>query len=269
MKKAIGIIGCGTIGAALAKYAEKDLDREAGSIILYDIDGKMTKRLSAVVKRSEIAVDKNDVIDKADIVIEAVSPEVAPGILKEAISKRKDVLIMSIGGLIGNEALLAEARDKGIKVLLPSGAIAGIDGLKAAKIAGLDSVTLTTRKSPRSLKDAPFVKTNNMDLDKISGEFVVFEGNAEEAIKAFPKNINVSALLSLAGVGAKDTRVRIVTSPSYTSNVHEIEIKGASGNITIAVENVPSPDNPSTSYLAALAAMAALRGYFDTIRIGT
>ncbi|MFQ5952709.1 MAG: aspartate dehydrogenase domain-containing protein, partial [Candidatus Omnitrophota bacterium] len=135
--------------------------------------------------------------------------------------------------------------------------------------AGIESVTITTRKPPKSIKGAPYLSENNIDVEGIKEETVIFEGNALDAIKGFPKNINVSALLSIAGIGPEKTRVKIVVSPEYTRNTHEIEVKSKAGTIKTRTENVPSPDNPKTSYLAALAAIASLRGYFDSIKIGT
>ncbi|MFC1644212.1 aspartate dehydrogenase, partial [Candidatus Omnitrophota bacterium] len=216
-----------------------------------------------------IAAGIKEIIDESDLVIEAACGEIVPDVVKAALDKGKDVIVMSIGGLLGSEDLLEAARKKGVKVILPSGAIAGIDAVKAAKTAGIESVTLTTRKPPKSLKGAPYLSEKNIDVDTLTGETVIFEGSATEAIKGFPKNVNVSALLSIAGIGAEKTRVRIVVSPEYTRNTHEIEVKGSAGILTMRTENVPSPDNPKTSYLAALAAVASLREYFDTVRIGT
>jgi aspartate dehydrogenase len=164
---------------------------------------------------------------------------------------------------------LEKALERGVTVILPSGAIAGIDAVKAAKIAGIDSVTLTTSKPPYSLKGAPYLEEKGIDLDSIEKETVIFEGSALQAVKAFPKNINVSALLSIAGSGFGDTKVRIITSPEYNRNIHEIRLESKAGTFTFRAENVPFPSNPKTSYLAALSAMAALGEYLSGIRIGT
>ena len=267
--KTIGIIGCGAIGSAIAGYASKELAQNIEKIILCDVDAEKLKELASKINGSETSSDIDETIDKADLVIEAVSPKISPVVLKEAIDKGKDVMIMSIGGLLGNEGLLDKARAKGINVLLPSGAICGIDGVKASRIAGIESVSITTRKSPGAVKGAPYLSENNIDVDSIEEETVIFDGSAIDAIKGFPKNVNVSALLSLAGVGPDKTRVRIVISPEFKSNSHEIEVKSAAGSITARTDNVKSPDNPKTSYLAALAAMSALDSYFDSVRVGT
>lgn len=267
--KTIGILGCGVIGTVLAKYAAKDIASFVKKIILYDMDSLKCKLLADSLPNASAAKDMAALIDKSDLVIEAAAPGVVPDFLKRAIKKEKDVLIMSIGGLIGNENLIELAEKKGIRLILPSGAISGIDGLKASKLAGLKTVTLITRKPPRSLKGAPYLMEKGIDVDTIHEETVIFEDTAERAIKVFPKNINISALLSIAGLGAKKTRVKIVVSPEYEHNIHEIRIESLAGNITIKLENVPSPDNPRTSSLAVFSAIVSLKEYFESVCIGT
>lgn len=176
---------------------------------------------------------------------------------------------MSVGGLLGKEGLLKSAREEGVSLYMPSGALCGIDGLKAASVGSIESVELTTRKPLRGLEGAPYLSEKNIDLNAIKEETVVFEGSAEEAVKGFPQNVNVSAVLSLAGIGARKTRVRIVTSSSYAKNVHEVEIKGEFGIIRTRTENVPSKTNPKTSAMAIFSAIATLEGIADSVRIGT
>ena len=167
------------------------------------------------------------------------------------------------------EKLLKKAGDNGVRVYIPSGALCGVDGLKSASVGRIDSVTLTTRKPPRGLEGAPYIKEKDIDLAGITGETVIFEGSVEDAIRGFPQNINVSAALSLAGLGAKKTRVKIVTSPSYTKNIHEVEIIGEAGRIFTRTENIPSKSNPKTSELAVFSAIATLSGITNTVRVGT
>ena len=268
-KKTLGIIGCGAIGTAIAAYAGENLSSQIDKIVLCDIDPGKARELAGKVTGGIVAKDIKETVSVSDIVVEAVSPLVATEVLKMSVEASTDIMIMSIGGLLGKEELLREASSKGVNVMLPSGAVAGIDALKAAKIGGIESVTLTTRKPPASIKGAPYLVNKNIDVDNIKEETVVFEGNALEAMEAFPKNINVSATISLAGIGPEKTTVKIIVSPEYTRNSHEIEIKGGAGTVITRTENVPSPQNPKTSYMAALAAIAALEGYFNTVRIGT
>lgn len=270
MKKIkLGIIGCGNIGSILAKNVEKEFAGKIEQVVLWDVDKDKMGSLAESVALSRTVLSMEGLFKEADIVVEAVSPSVVPEILECAIASGKDVMIMSIGGFAGREELLDKAGKSGVKVILPSGAIAGLDALKAAKVSGIESVTITTRKPPRSLAGSDYLVRNGIDIETIKEETVIFEGNARSAIKAFPKNINVSALLSIAGIGFDKTMVRITSSPEFDKNSHEVVIISSSGKITARTDNVPSPDNPKTSYLAPLSCIAALKGYLDTVRIGT
>ena len=265
----IGIIGCGFMGSELAKFSKKELSHIMTLTALYDIRREKAETLASFLKSESAVTKSNDeVFEKSDLVIECASPVIAKPLLEKAIKASKSILIMSVGGLIKSGYLLNKAREKGVKVYLPSGAILGIDGLKAAKLSVIRSVTLTTRKPPRGLEGAPYLKEKGINVSAIKKETIIFEGNASEAVKAFPKNVNVASLLSIAGLGAKKTKVRIVTSPKYRRNTHEIEIKGEFGRISIVAENVPS-GNPKTSKLAALSAMSTLWGIADSVKIGT
>lgn len=269
MKKNVGIIGVGNIGAALVKYIDKSLKDKIETVNVFDTNSSCIDRLLGNYSFITAADSIQEVFMKSDLIIESANFKVVPEVLETAVETKKDIFVISIGGLLGKEDLLGEARRTGIRILLPSGAISGVDALKASKIAGIKSVSLTTRKAPVSLKGAPYLEEKGIDLGAIDAETLIFEGNAAEAMKGFPKNINVSALLSIAGIGSEKTIVKIVVSPEYTKNIHEIEVISEAGKFTTITQNVPSPDNPKTSYLAALSTMAALEGYFDNLRIGT
>lgn len=265
----VGIIGCGTIGGAIAAACREDLSESVDLVAICDIDKEKACGLAKALKRKVPVAGMNALIKKSGLVVEAASSSTSAAVLSACIAAKRDCLIMSVGGLVGKEGLLSLAAAKGVKVYIPSGAISGIDGLKSAMAGGVRSVTLTTRKPPKGLAGAPYLKENGIDISKINGETVVFEGSAEEAVKGFPQNVNVSAVLSLAGIGAKKTRVRIVTSPEYTANVHEIEVAGASGRIMTRTENLPSATNPKTSALAVFSAIATLKSAASSVRIGT
>jgi len=264
-----GIIGCGTIGSEIAASCVTLLKDKVELNALYDIDKKKCEELSRLIKHNIAVGSMDEVFDRADLIIESASARISQEVVEKAIKKSKDVMIMSVGGLIESEGLLEEARKKNIRVYFPSGAISGIDGLKAARLSRIEAVTLTTRKPPRGLEGAPYLKEKNIDIHSIKDEEVLFSGNPLEAVKGFPKNVNVASILSLAGIGAKKTKVRIVTSPVYTKNIHEIEITGDFGRITTRTENVPSKKNPKTSALAILSAIATLKGIVESVKIGT
>lgn len=268
-KLKVGIIGCGTIGSELAMACRMILNDRVDLAGICDMDEKKAADLQKVFKNKVPALKLAELINRSDLLVEAASAKISADILAEAVKNKKDILIMSIGGLLGKEDLLKKADDAGIKVYLPSGALSGIDGLKSASIGRIDSVTLTTRKPLKGLEGAPYLKDKNIKLQDVKKETVIFEGTAKEAIKGFPQNVNVCAALSLAGIGADKTMVRIVTSPHYTKNIHEVDVSGEFGNLSTRTENVPSKSNPKTSQLAVFSAIATLKGVVRNIRVGT
>ena len=268
-KLKVGIIGCGTIGTEIARACRDRLSNKIELDAISDIDPKKAELLNNKFNRKIDVLTINELIKRVDIVVEAASAGMSAGVVEKCIKAKKSCMVMSVGGLIGREELLESAEDAGVNIYIPSGAICGIDALKAASVGTIESVTLTTRKPPKGLEGAPYIKSNLIDLSNLKGEAVIFEGSAAEAVKGFPQNVNVSAVLSLAGLGAKSTRVKIVTSPGYTMNVHELEIKGSCGRIVTRTENVPSKANPKTSELAILSAIATLENITNSVKIGT
>ena len=270
MKKKIGIVGCGAIGSFMAKGIVRDFGAYARISALCDLEHQKAKAVADSIKKRIPVLSVDRLIGRSDLIIEAASSLSSYDICMQAIEEGKDIIVMSIGGLLGKPDIFKLARDRGAKIILPSGAVCGIDGLKSAGAGKINKVTLTTRKPPRGLKGAPYIIENNIDLDSITDEKVIFEGTAEEAVKAFPKNINVCALLSIAGIGARRTKVRIITSAEYMVNMHEVEVEGDFGKFITRTENMPFPQNPKTSFLAALSALSTLKNYFDSsVQIGT
>lgn len=267
----IGIVGCGAIGSSLAKAIISDFSDKAELVNLYDVDMQKSYKLANIFNNQKlVALNLDDLINRVNLVIEATKSEVAFDVVQKTIAASRDIMIMSVGGIIGHyKELEVLAKEKGVRIFIPSGAICGIDGLKAAACGKIHKVTLTTKKPPKAFLGVPYVLKKKMRLDNINEDTVLFEGNANLAIKAFPQNINVAATLSIAGIGPQDTVVRIVASPNITRNIHEIEIESDAGRILTRTENIIHPDNPKTSYLAVLSAIATLRQILEPMRIGT
>lgn len=268
----IGIIGCGAIGSSLAEVIAKDLSKQAKLAALYDIDIKKAQRLSkAISKKKNLAVvNRGQLINRSNLVIESASSACSWDISKATLSKNCDIMIMSAGGIAGHfKQLSVLAKRNNSRVYIPSGAICGIDALKAARLAKIKKVILTTRKSPRSFKGVKFIKDRGINLEKIKKDKLLFSGSAAAAVKYFPQNINVAAVLSIAGIGPHKTMVRIIASPGTKRNIHEIQIQSNAGTISTRTENVLHPDNPKTSYLAVLSAIATLRQILVPVRVGT
>lgn len=275
MRLKVALIGCGAIGTVLARAIDRGEAGETELLWLYDIKPEKSVALAEKLRsKPKLAKNATEIFadESVDLVIEAASQRAVKQYSLDALKSGKDLMVMSVGAF-GDEKLLErvkeEARRAGRRVIVPSGAILGIDGIKAVTLGGIERATLTTRKPPITLAYSPYVKKKGIKLAKLRKPFVVYEGPAREAVKAFPESVNVAATLSLVGIGFDKTSVRIVADPKLDRNVHEIRVQGEAGEFITEARNVPSPDNPRTSYLAALSAIRALRGLTETMRIGT
>ena len=268
----VGIVGCGAIGSSLAKTIVKDFSKQTELVSLYDIDTKKSQALSRLVSKSKnlAAGGLRQLIDKSDLVIEAASARSSWAVAQDVLTKRRDIMLMSVGGIVSHFRKLSSlAKKYNAKVYIPSGAISGIDALKAAKIGKIKKVILTTTKNPLSFKGVGYVEEKRIDLKRIKKDTVLFSGTAKDAVKYFPQNINVAAILSIAGLGEDKTEVKIIASPEINKNIHEIEIESEAARIFTRTENILHPDNPKTSYLAVLSAVATLKQILEPVRIGT
>lgn len=269
-KVRIGIIGCGTIGSQIAKALDTKFTDSAKLTAVFDIDEKKAHALRASLKNKPEILAIGMLIKRSDLVIEAASAAVSAAIAKKAVMSKKNIIVMSTGGIAKKYASLSNlAKKNGCKIYLPSGAICGIDGVKAAMLGKIHTALLTTKKPPAGLAGAPYITKNKIDLKKIRSETVIFRGSAREAIAGFPANVNVACTLGMAGIGLKKTKVKIVTSPDYKTNTHEVVVEGRFGKLITKTQNVPAPGNPKTSYMAVLSAIAALKRILDPIQVGT
>jgi aspartate dehydrogenase len=255
----IGIIGCGAIGGQLARGLAAGGAPGAKVAALTDLDMNRAGRLARSLRPQPRVMTLSRLVRTCDLVVEAAGIAAVPAAAGAALAARKDLLVMSIGALVAQPAWFARFRRAGCRLLYPSGAVAGLDGLRAAAArGGLRRVTLTTRKPPRGLAGAPFFQRRRLDPLTLKRAVTVFSGTARQAIRLFPQNINVAAAVSLAGIGPDRTRVRIIADPQTRRNAHALEAKGDFGELTAVTVNRPSPDNPKTSLLAGLSALAAL-----------
>jgi aspartate dehydrogenase len=273
-RKKVGVVGCGTIGSQLAGAVDSGNIANASLVALYDISQTNLQNLKEKLRSNPGTYSDfgKFLASGADIIVEAASQDAVREFGRPILEAGKDLMVMSVGALADREflaELLQTAAKKGCRVYVPTGAIAGIDAIRSVRHL-LESVTLTTTKSPKALAGAPFFETSKIKLDDITKSTVIYEGPAAEAVKAFPANVNVAAVLSLAGIGADKTKVMIVADPEATTNRHEIVATGSFGEIRIAVNNVPSPGNPKTSFLAVLSAIECLCSICDDgMRIGS
>ncbi|MFH1856690.1 MAG: aspartate dehydrogenase [Candidatus Omnitrophota bacterium] len=264
----VGIVGCGTIGTELIKAIEKDFKGRMKLVAVCDADINKAASVIKTLKRKTRILSLENLIKASDLIVEAASASVSAMVAKKALSAGKEAMIMSIGGLINRGDVFRLANKRKKNLYLPSGAVCGLDGVKSAKTAKIAEVILVTTKSPKALEGAPYLIKKKINLGLLKKEKVIFNGTAEDAIAGFPKNINVSAVLSLAGVGAKKTKVKIICSPNAKVNSHIIKVKGDFGEFTTQTNNLPSPGNPKTSYMAVLSAIATLNSITDYVKIG-
>ncbi|MFP4473557.1 MAG: aspartate dehydrogenase domain-containing protein [Candidatus Omnitrophota bacterium] len=265
----IGILGCGAIGSRIAEAVVHELGDAAVVSGLYDQDGERSRALADKLHSPQaVTLTLSELIQRSDCIVEAVNTEQAPDLMRTVIDAGKHLLVMSVGRLLGARDLFDLAAQNGSRLLIPSGAIAGIDAVQAAAQIGIRKLTLTTRKPVSGFKGVTYIE-ENIDLEKITGEVVLFEGGVEKAVQAFPRNINVAATLALAATPRTPLLIRIITAPGITQNSHEIVAEGEFGRIETRTTNVVCPDNPKTSYLAALSGIQALRNFCSGIRIGT
>ena len=269
-KVKICIVGCGAIGSRMAKSIVKDFSKDCRLTGLYDIVPNKAKRLEKKLGLKNIA-DRplEKLIRQCDCMIEAVNAQSTYELIHQALSAKKSVLAMSVGKLLNAPQLFTLARKNKCYILLPSGAIAGLDAIKAASLARIDKITLTSRKPLVSFRNNPYALKRGIDSTKIKKETVIFSGNVDEAVKNFPQNINVAATIALACHVKKNFHIKIIASPTYKQNIHEIELIGDFGRITTKTENIVCPDNPKTSYLAALSGLQTLKQFCTGILIGT
>jgi aspartate dehydrogenase len=268
MKKNISIIGCGAIGSELALSVDRMMIENVTISSLLDIKLENAEILKSKLSHNNPVVFndfseyiKSDNLKDVDIVVEAASQNALTSYLNSIIQLKKDVLVMSVGAFANSDffsQVIKNVEKNDINLYLPSGAIAGIDAIKSVR-SSISYVTLTTTKNPNSLKDSPFFKKTNLTIDSIKKRTLIFEGSAVEAVQNFPANVNVAALLGLAGIGIEKTKVNVIADPSLRINKHEIKVIGKFGELIVRVKNVPSPTNPKTSYLAILSIIESLR----------
>jgi aspartate dehydrogenase len=256
----IALIGCGAIGTEIAKAVDRGIV-DGSLVIIYDkIESRSNSLASSLRKKPRIAKKFEDVINaNVNLVVEAASQNAVREYAESILKSGKDMMILSVGALLDetfHSKISTLAKKENGKIYVPSGALIGIDGLKAARIGKLESVELTTRKNPKSL-----------DLD-VRQKKIVFNGNASDAVRLYPKNINVAATVGLATGKMKDVKVRIIADPKSRRNTHELRAKGSFGTFYLKVENMPSKTNPKTSMLAALSAIATLKKISEPVQIG-
>ena len=263
----VGVAGLGAIGRRVCQA----LDAGLPGVRLAAATARDRTRGEAFLKslRSPVPfVDLDGLVAAADLVVEASTQAHLVELAPRVLAAGRDLVVLSCGALLGRSDWVALAEQHGARIHVPSGAIAGLDGVKGGAVGSITSVTMESRKAPAGWAGAPWVLQQRIDLDTIREETLIFEGPATEACRAFPANVNVLAALSLAGVGPERTTTRIYAVPGLSRNTHRIGVEGEFGSLAIEVRNVPT-ENPRTGRLSYLSTIALLRDLGATLRVGT
>ncbi len=257
----VGIAGLGAIGSAVARA----LTNSSG------IENCVLHAISDPDPKSEFGVQNvsfESLADECDLIIECLPAEIVPQLAEVCTHKNKDIIFISSAALLLYPQVVENLKRSDAKAYLPSGALCGLDGVRAMKEMGIEHSRIASTKPPLGFKGAPHIVKNSIDLDAIDTKTCIFKGNALAASEGFPANINVAATLSLAGIGAESTMVEIWADPDAKGNAHEITVSSQYSTINSRVENMPDPMNPKSSVLAAQSIVACLRNMNNALVIG-
>ena len=269
----VGLLGGGTIGRLVLQNVKRNT--LAGIEVVALAGRSAASRGARLAEEFGIpyVVGREALLaHRPQVVLEAASHDAVREHLVALLEARVTVVVLSAGALADDtlrQAAEQAAARSGALLYVPSGGIGGLDALKAACAGGVDEVSIQVAKPPTAWKGIPYVEAMRVDLDRLGEPETLFEGPAREGVPYFPQNVNIAAVLALAGIGWERTRLKVVADPSLTVNTHTIRVCGPTGRFTLVLENVPSPDNPKTSWLACYSAIAALRALQATARYGT
>jgi aspartate dehydrogenase len=263
----VAVVGLGPIGRKVVEA----LDQGIGGLVLAAVsvqDPAKHQDFLAKLKKPVAILPIDGLAEVADLVIECAPGKLVRSIVAPFVSRGKTAVVLSAGALLENEDLIALARQNGGQIVVPTGALIGLDAMTAAAEGKILSVRMVTRKPVKGLVGAPYLVEHNIDIEHITEPLRVFEGTAREAAKGFPANLNVAVALSLAGLGPDRTRLEIWADPTLTRNVHRMEVDSDSARFSMTIENIPS-ENPKTGRITALSVIAYLRKQRSALRVGT
>jgi len=262
----IGLAGLGAVGLEVARHLIAGVSGlTLAAIAVRDVE----KARRALPQLDSIAIKPATALaDDCDVVVECLPPALFREIAISAIDKGRIFMPLSVAQLLDNWDLVERAKQKGARILPPTGALLGLDAVRAAAEGTVHSIKMITRKPPGGLEGAPYLRERNITLVGLDKPLKLFEGTAREGARGFPTNVNVAAALSLAGIGPDRTRLEIWADPALTRNTHRIEVEADTARFTMSIEGVPS-ENPRTGRLVPLSTVAALRGLVSELKVGT
>ena len=265
--RTVGIAGLGAIGFQLACA----LDRGVDGLRLVAVSARDPARAALRVAGFARVPDVVDLaaLAQADIVVEAAPAAVFEQVAAAAVGAGRIFVPSSVGALLPRMHLVEQARERGARIVVPTGALLGLDAVRACAEGDVSEVSIETRKPPAGLVGAPYLAEHAIDVLAIAVPTLIFSGDAMAAAAGFPANVNVAAALALAGIGPQRTQVRIWADPTIDRNIHTIRVEAAAARLTMTIENVPSDANPRTGRITPLSILACLRGLVATLKIGS
>jgi aspartate dehydrogenase len=263
----VAVVGLGAIGIRVVEALDAGIDGLALAAVSVQNPAKHQARL-AKLKKPPAVLPIEALCEVADLVIECAPSKLLKSIVAPFVTSGKTAVVLSVGALLEHDDLFELAKQNGGQIVVPTGALIGLDAVTAAAVGKIHSVRMVTRKPVRGLAGAPYIVENSIDIEQITEPLKIFEGTAREAAKGFPANLNVAVALSLAGIGPDRTRLEIWADPALTRNVHRVEVESDSARFSMSIENIPS-ENPKTGLITALSVIAWLRKLRAPLRVGT
>ena len=267
-KLRVGVAGLGAVGLPVVRALAKGVDGlRLVAVSSRDLD-RARARIAGIAP--DVAVVPAAALpEHAEVIVECVPKEAFPEIADPAVAAGKILVTVSGAALLVHPDIVDRARRTGARIVLATGALLGLDAVRAAAEGEIQAVRMITRKPPKSLRGAPYLAAKGISIEGLSGPLKVFEGTAREGASGFPANVNVAAALGMAGIGPDRTRLEIWADPALDRNTHEIVVEADSARLTMKIENVPSAENPGTGRITALSVIAALRGLGAPLKVGS
>jgi aspartate dehydrogenase len=265
----LGIAGLGAIGLDVARAVDAGKVPGIALAAVSARDHDKARRNTASFRSAPGILNLGALVEASDVVVECLPSAQFAAIAQPTIERGRIFMPLSVGMLIDHMDLVDRARETGARIVVPTGALLGLDAVRAAAEGTIASATIVTRKPPKGLAGAPLLMKRGISVDGLKEPLRVFDGSAREAIAGFPANVNVAIALSLAGIGPDRTRIEIWADPSVTRNTHTIIVKSDSSDFTMTIENIPSEENPRTGKITALSVLAALRRLTEPLVVGS
>jgi aspartate dehydrogenase len=264
----IGVAGLGAIGVPVVRRLDAE-DLGCDLVAVAARDPQSARRRLGTLRREPAFVSLAELAERCDVVVECLPSRLFTEVAVPAVERGRIFIPLSVGALLDHPELVERARATGARIIVPTGALVGLDAVRAAAEGTIHHAAIVTRKPPAGLAGAPYLVEHGISLEGLTEPLRVFAGTARDGARAFPANVNVAAALSLAGIGPDRTLLEIWADPALERNTHRIEIDADSTRFTLTIEGVPSEENPRTGKLTPLSVIATLRGLTAPLRVGT